>query len=134
VVDETKLEVDGQEVYVCAGIGVDTFTNQRFVSHRTARRFETFEVIHVDVSRGRSSLDAFFLLRELLKRCHGKPLVKTDRRPWYNWALETLGCDYEKETFGGRSLRHGPVSSSTEPRCSGIDFLTTVQYTQPNAG
>jgi len=52
VVDETKLEVDGQEVYVWAGIDVDTFTNQRFVSHKTARRFETFEVIHVDVSRG----------------------------------------------------------------------------------
>ena len=101
MVDETKLEVD---VYAWAGIEVETFTNQRFVSHQTPRRFETFEVIHVDVSRGRSSLDAFLFLRELLKRCRGKPLVKVDWGPWYNWALETLDCDYDKETFRERSL------------------------------
>jgi len=82
VVDETKLEVDGQEVCAWAGIDVDTFTNQRFVSHQTPRRFETFEVIHVDVSRGRSGLDAFLFLRELLENCRGKPLVKVDRGPW----------------------------------------------------
>jgi len=32
------------------------------------------------------------------------PLVKVDRGPWYNWAFEALDCDYEKETFGERSL------------------------------
>jgi len=96
VVAETKLEVNGEKVYVWSGMDV-----------------ETFEVIHVDVSRGHSSLDAFLFLRELPKRCLGKPLVKVGRR-WYDWALETLGCDYEKETFGERSLRHGSVSSSTE--------------------
>jgi len=99
-VDETKMKVDGEQVYVWAGIDVDTFTNQRFVSHQTPRWFETFEVIHVDVSRGRSGLDAFLFLRELLKRCRGKPLIKVDRGPRYDWALETLGCDYDKETFG----------------------------------
>ena len=56
-VDETKMKLENEEVYVWAA--VDT---------------ESFEVIHVDVSQGRSSLDASLFLRELLRRCSGKPL------------------------------------------------------------
>ena len=116
VVDETKLEVDGEEVYVWAGIDV-----------------ETFEVIHVDVSRGRSSLDAFLFLRKLLKRCRGKPLIKVDRGPWYDWALETLGCDYEKETFGERSLVEawfGLVKYRTMLFWHRFPYHSTVRSTQ----
>ena|GEM_PF-5572687 len=50
VVDETKLEVDGEEVYVWIGIDVKTFTNRGFVSHQTAERFETFEVIQLTLA------------------------------------------------------------------------------------
>jgi len=86
-VDETKMKVEDNEVYVWAAVDVDTF-----------------EVIHVDVSEGRSSLDALLFLREVLRRCRGKPLIKTDRGPWYDWALNELDCDYQKQTFGERSL------------------------------
>jgi putative transposase len=81
------MKIEDNEVYVWAA--VDT---------------ESFEVIHVDVSEGRSSLDALLFLREVLRRCHGKPLIKIDRGHWYDWALNKLDCDYEKQTFGRRSL------------------------------
>jgi transposase-like protein len=64
-VDETKMKVDGKEVYVWAAVDVETFTNRRFVSHQTAERFETFEIVHVDVSPGRFSLDAFSFSKPL---------------------------------------------------------------------
>jgi putative transposase len=86
-VDETKLFVDGKERYVWAAIDTDTF-----------------EVIHVEVSAGRSSLDALLFLKEVLKRCRGQPLIKADRGPWYDWPLAELPCDSERETWGKRSL------------------------------
>ena len=101
-VDETKVKPEDEGVYVRAAVDTESFTNRRFVSHQTARRFETFEVIHVDVSRGRSGLVLF--LRGLPKRCRGKPLVKADRGPWYDRALDELDRDYQKQTFGERSL------------------------------
>jgi putative transposase len=87
VVDETKLEVNGEEVYVWAAIDVDTF-----------------EVIHTEVSTGRSSLDALLFLKQVLKRCRGRPVIKTDRGPWYNWPAAELDCDHQHETWGDRSL------------------------------
>jgi len=86
-VDETKTKVDGKHAYV-----------------RTAVDVETSEVVHVDVSPGRSSLDALLFLKTVLSRCRGKPLIKVNRDLWYNWALDLLECDYEKESFGERSL------------------------------
>jgi len=86
-VDETELEIDGESVWVWAA--VDT---------------ETFEVLHIDVSPGQSSLEAFLFLKEVLKHCRGRPVVKADRGPWYDWALEELPCDGQRETFGERSL------------------------------
>ena len=86
-VDETKMRVENKEVCVWAAVNTDTF-----------------EVIHVDVSKGRSSLDALLFLHEVVKLCDGKPLIKVDRGPWYDWALNKLNCDYEKETFGERSI------------------------------
>jgi putative transposase len=81
------IKVDAEEVCVWAGIDV-----------------ETVQVVHVDVSPGRSSLDALLFLKTVMNRCRGKLLVNVDRGPWYNWALDLLNCDYEKETFGERSL------------------------------
>jgi len=65
---------------------------------------ESFEVIHVDVSEGRSSLDALIFLHELLKKCDGKPLIEVDRGTWYDWALDELDRDYQKQTSGERSV------------------------------
>ncbi|MFB6191832.1 MAG: DDE-type integrase/transposase/recombinase [Haloarculaceae archaeon] len=86
-VDETNVEVDGEEVYVWAAVDC-----------------ETLEVLHVDVSPGRSSLDALLFLKEVLKHCRGRPLVRADRGPWYDWPLDLLDCDSERETWGNRSL------------------------------
>ncbi|AUV84544.1 IS6 family transposase (plasmid) [Salinigranum rubrum] len=86
-VDETKIEIDGEEYYVWAAVDC-----------------ETLEVLAVDVSPGRSSLDALLFLKEVLKQCRGRPLVRADRGPWYDWPLERLDCDYERETWGNRSL------------------------------
>jgi putative transposase len=61
-------------------------------------------VLHVDVSPSRSSLDALLFLKEVLKRCRGRPLGRADRGPWDDWPLELLHCDAERETWGNRSL------------------------------
>lgn len=63
-VDETKVEVDGEEVYVWAAVDC-----------------ETLEVLAVEVSPGRSSLDALLFLKEVLKRCRGRPAPAGDRGP-----------------------------------------------------
>ena len=56
-VDETTIDVDGEEVYVWAAVDC-----------------ETFEVLAVGVSPGRSSLDALLFLEDVLERCRGRPL------------------------------------------------------------
>ena len=86
-VDETKVEIDGDEHYIWAAVDC-----------------ETLEVLAVEVSPGRSSLDALLFLKDVLTRCRGRPLVRADRGPWYDWPLELLDCEYERETWGNRSL------------------------------
>lgn len=86
-VDETEIEVDGQDLYVWATVDC-----------------ETLEVLYVDVSPGRSGLDALLFLREVLKNCRGRPLVRGDCGPWYDWPLDLLECDSKRETWGNRSL------------------------------
>jgi transposase-like protein len=49
-----------------------------------------FKIAHVDVSPRHSSLDALLFLKVVLSIYQGKPLVKIDRGPWYNRALELL--------------------------------------------
>lgn len=82
-VDETKLEVNGTEVYVW--VPVDC---------------KIREVLYVDVTSSRSSLDALLFLREVLQRCYNRPLLRADCGPWYDWSLELLDCDSERETGG----------------------------------
>jgi len=87
-VDETKVSVEDDEVYVWAAVDVDTF-----------------EVVHIEVSPGRSDLDALLFLKTVLNRCRGQPVIVVDRGPWYNWALNDLDlCDSRRETWGERSL------------------------------
>lgn len=97
-VDETKVAVQDREVYVWAAVDV-----------------ETFDVIHIEVSPGRSDLDALVVLKPVLQRCRG---------PWYNWALDDLDlpCESRRETWGGRSLvKPGSACSHTEPGASIAD-------------
>ena len=86
-VDETNIEIDGKEVYVWAAVDC-----------------ETLEVLAVEVSPGRSSLDALLFLEDVLERCRGRPLMRADRGPWYDRPLEMLDCEFERETWGNRSL------------------------------
>jgi len=68
---------------------------------------ETFEVVHIEVSPGRSDLNALLFLKQVLKRCRGDPVVLVDRGPWYNWPLDDLElCESRRETWGG----NGPLS------------------------
>ena len=80
-VDETKIEIDGDDHYVWAAVDC-----------------ETLEVLAVELSPGRSSLDALLFLRDVLERCRGRLLVRADRGPWYDWPLELLDCEDERET------------------------------------
>ena len=88
-VDETKLKIEDREVYVWAAVDVDTF-----------------EIVHIEVSPGRSDLDALLFLKTVLKRCRGRPVIVVDRGPWYNWSLDELDlpCESRRETWGERSL------------------------------
>lgn len=66
---------------------------------------DTVEVVHIEVSPGRSDLDAVLFLKAVPKRCRGQPVIVVDRGPWYNWALDELDiCESRRETSGERSL------------------------------
>jgi len=83
-VDETTVSVEDSEVYVWAAVDADTF-----------------EVVHIEGSPGRSDLDALLFLKTVLKRRRGQPVVVVDRGPWYNWALDDLNlCEARRETWG----------------------------------
>lgn len=88
-IDKTKVKIEEREIYVWAAVDV-----------------ETFEIVHVEVSLGRSDLDAFVFLKTVLARCRGETVVLADRGPWYNWSLDDLDlpCRSRRETWGERSL------------------------------
>lgn len=64
-VNETEIKVDGGDLYVWAAVDCGTL-----------------EVLYMDVSSGQSSLGALLFLKEVLKRCLGRPLVGADCGPW----------------------------------------------------
>ena len=63
-VDETNIDMDGEEVYV-----------------RVAVDCETLEVLAVEVSLGQSGLDALVFLEDVLERCRGRPVPAGDHGP-----------------------------------------------------
>jgi transposase-like protein len=85
-VDETKLSVKGVHVYVWSAVDVDSK-----------------ELLALEASYGRSSLNALSFLKKALRMCTNKPLVLVDRGPWYRWAFERLGLEYRYERFGMRN-------------------------------
>lgn len=62
-----EIEIDGSEHYVWAAVNCDTL-----------------EVLSIEVSPGRSSLDALLLLSNVLERWRGHLLMWVDRGPWYD--------------------------------------------------
>jgi transposase-like protein len=85
-VDETKLSVKGVYVYVWSAVDVDSR-----------------ELLALEASYCRSSLNALAFLKKALKMCANKPLVLVDKGPWYRWAFERLGLEYRHERFGMRN-------------------------------
>jgi transposase-like protein len=85
-VDETKLRVKKSYVYVWSAVDVDSK-----------------ELLALEASYGRSSLNALSFLKKALRMCTNKPLVLVDRGPWYRWAFERLGLEYRHERFGLRN-------------------------------
>jgi len=65
-VDETKLCVKKSHVYVWSAVDVDSK-----------------ELLALEASYGRSSLNALIFLKKALRICINKPLVMVDRSPWY---------------------------------------------------
>ncbi|MCL7390890.1 MAG: DDE-type integrase/transposase/recombinase [Thaumarchaeota archaeon] len=85
-IDETKLSVKGVHVYVWSAVDVDSK-----------------ELLALEASYGRSSLNALAFLKKALRMCINKPLVLVDGGPWYRWAFERLGLEYRYERFGMRN-------------------------------
>ena len=85
-VDETKVKLENQWVYIWNAIDVDD---------------RSILVVHASTTR--TSLDAIYFLRKVLEHCENKPLILVDRGPWYKWALQRLGLRYDHQTFGERN-------------------------------
>jgi putative transposase len=85
-IDEAKLCVKKSHVYVWSAVNVDSK-----------------ELLALEASYGRSSLNALAFLKKALRMCINKPLVLVDKGPRYRWALERLGLEYRHERFGMRN-------------------------------
>jgi transposase-like protein len=85
-IDETKLRVKKSYVYVWSAVDVDSK-----------------ELLALEASYGRSSLNALSFLKKALRMCTNKPLVIVDKGPWYRWVLERLGLEYRYEKFSMRN-------------------------------
>jgi transposase-like protein len=83
---ETKLRVKKSYVYIWSAVDVDSK-----------------ELLALEASYGRSSLNAPSFLKKALRMCTDKPLVLVDKGPWYRWAFERLGLEYRHERFGIRN-------------------------------
>jgi len=74
--------VKGVYVYVWSAVDVDSK-----------------ELLALEASYGRSSLNALAFLKKALRMCINKPLVLVDKGPRYRWAFDRLGLEYRHERF-----------------------------------
>lgn len=70
---------------------------------------ETLEVLAVEVPPDRSRHCALLFLKDYLELCRGRLLVQANSDPWYDWLLNLLDCDQERETW--RTHRDQQTSS-----------------------
>ncbi len=85
-IDETKLKIQGRQVYVWAAIDADTK-----------------ELLAVYASYYRSNINTMVFLKRVLDTCVGKPMVLVDGGPWYPWPLNRMGIRWLHVTFGYRN-------------------------------
>lgn len=84
-VDETKLKVNGRQVYIWVAMDV-----------------KTREILEVRVALSRSSLETYFFLSKVRKKCLNRARLITDKGPWYNsWTCRMF--KHEHQTFGERN-------------------------------
>jgi transposase-like protein len=103
-----QLRVKKSYVYVWSAVDVDSK-----------------ELLALEASYGRSSLNALAFLKKALKMCTNKPLVIVDRGPWYRWAFERLGLEYRYERFCIRNrlkLAHEGKRVPSASTLSGASF------------
>lgn len=86
VVDETKIRVEGDWIWIFAAIDP-----------------ENREIVNLLVTKYRESMDALIFLKRCLERCEGKPVLITDGGPWYPWAAERLGLEHRVVSGGERN-------------------------------
>ena len=65
------------------------------------------DLLGMMVTKWRPSIDVIRFVRRILMYCENKPVIKTDRSPWYRWTLQRLGLKHEYETFGERNAIEG---------------------------
>ena len=85
-VDETKLKVNGQHLFIWPAIDVDSR-----------------EILAVDASWQRSAMNAEHVLKKALTLCLNKPLILVDKGPWYLDALQSLQLKWMHITRGLRN-------------------------------
>jgi len=91
-VDETRLKLNGEQLYVWAAVDV-----------------KTRGVLVCRVSWTRNIMHTESVLRRVLEACTNKPLILVDKGPWYPEALRSLGLRWRHVTFG---MRHRKSTGS----------------------
>lgn len=91
-------------------------------------------MLSLKVFSGRSNLYAFLFLKDTLGRCHGRPLVRVDRGPRYDWPPELLDCESDRETWGNPLLIEAWFEIFKYPGVFTIDFSSTAPLARPNRG
>ncbi|XRO77007.1 IS6 family transposase [Methanocaldococcus sp. 10A] len=85
-IDETKLKLGNETIYVWSAIDVDSK-----------------ECLGIYVSKTRCYLDTILFVRSILKFCSNKPKILVDGGKWYPWALQRSGLKFERVRFGLRN-------------------------------
>ncbi|XRO74805.1 IS6 family transposase [Methanocaldococcus sp. 28A] len=86
VIDETKLKLGNETIYVWSAIDV-----------------ESKECLGIYISKTRCYLDTILFVKSILKFCSNKPKILVDGGKWYPWTLQRLGLKFERVRFGLRN-------------------------------
>ncbi|MCD6236987.1 MAG: hypothetical protein J7K13_03435 [Thermoplasmata archaeon] len=49
---------------------------------------DSWEILGIMITKWRTSIDVIKFVKEILRYCKNKPVIKTDRRPWYRYTTE----------------------------------------------
>lgn len=86
VVDETEVLTQDGWIYIFGAIDP-----------------ENREIVHLEASRYRESIDVLRFLKRCLRYCEGKPIITTDGGPWYRWPTKRLGLKHMVISGGERN-------------------------------